>query len=337
MSNYKKGRKALKPLISIIIPVYNGEKYIKQCVESVLNQTYSPIEIIIINDGSTDSTSVILEEIALKNSCIKYILKENSGVSNTRNIGLSMVKGYYIYFLDSDDWIDVNTLELLYEQFQANNQIDFVVSGLYLEYENRTKVIQTNNCIMDRNKALISLFNNGYIRPVVWGKLIKTSLLHKNNITFDQDIYYSEDVKFVVEMLTKSKQIAIITEPLYHYILNNNESAMKSIGQKDSFNEKWLSKWIAYERMEQILNKLLVNRKVLDEFVSSKVEVAKDTSSLLIRYKISNKELTNCLRQYIRRNLIKYLTTRKTSCYRKIYTCLYSVFPNFACKVKKST
>lgn len=308
----------MKPLVSIILPVYNAEKYIERCLESIMKQTYEPIEIILINDGSTDSSSVIMKKFASEHSCIRHIEKDNSGVSASRNYGIDNVKGEYVFFIDSDDWIEPDTLDSLYQQFDLNKEIQFAVSGVCFDSKNITKVVQTKDCVIGREEALISLFNDGYVRPVVWGKLIKTSLLQNNNITFDKDIFYSEDVKFVFDMLIKSQKVAIISKPLYHYNQYNEESAMKTVGEHKEFNTKWLTKWEAYERIENAIVNTNNCENVRKEFVSSRVEVAKEILYLLYSYKRKDKKLNMRLQRYIRKNMCIYINTRRVSIIKKM-------------------
>jgi glycosyltransferase involved in cell wall biosynthesis len=309
----------VKSLISVILPVYNAEKYIERCLESIIHQTYAPIEILLINDGSTDTSPAIMKKYASEHNCIRYFDNANSGVSASRNYGIEEAKGDYIFFVDSDDWIEADTLERLYQQFETNVDIQFAVSGVCFDLKNTTKVIQTNDCVLTREKALLSLFNDGYIRPVVWGKLIESSLLKENIIRFDRDIFYSEDVKFVFDMLIKSQKIAIISKPLYHYIQYNEDSAMNTVREHKQFNTKWLTKWKAYERMEiAIVNSYSNNDNVSMEFIAARVEAARDMLHLLYQYKIEDHEFKKRLKQYLRKNMYIYLKTRRVPIIKKL-------------------
>lgn len=326
----------VKPLVSIILPVYNAERYIERCLVSIIKQTYKPIEIILINDGSTDSSPAVMKKFAFENDCIKYIEKANSGVSDSRNLGIEKAKGEYIYFIDSDDWIEMDALESLYHQFEVNKEIQFAVSGVYFDSKNNTKVVQTEDCVIGREEALVSLFNDGYIRPVVWGKLIKYSLLQNNKITFDKDIFYSEDVMFVFEMLINSRKVAIISKPLYHYIQYNEDSAMKTLGKHKEFNTKWLTKWEAYKKIEDILaNTKMKSEIVSREFISSRVEVARDIQELFYCYKIKDKEWNMRLQSYVKKNMLIYLKTRRVSIMKKIVMIINYFSPLLTYRLKK--
>jgi len=325
----------MKPLVSIILPVYNAEKYIERCLVSIINQTYKPIEIILINDGSIDSSPAIMRRFALEYDYIKYIKKANSGVSDSRNLGIEKANGEYVFFIDSDDWIEADALENLYQQFEKHKEIQFAVSGVYFDSNNHTKVVQTEDCVMEREEALVSLFNDGYIRPVVWGKLIKYSLLQNNKITFNKDIFYSEDVVFVFEMLLKSHKVAIINKPLYHYIQYNEDSAMKTLGEHKEFNTKWLTKWEAYERIENSIVNTNISENVLREFFSSRVEVAREIQYLLFGYRIRNKELNMKLRRYISNNIFIYLNTRRVPIVKKIAVIINYICPLLAYQIAK--
>ena len=123
------------PLISIIVPVYNVESYLKRCIESILNQTFRDFELILVNDGSTDNSEIICKEYALKDERIKYFYQRNKGVSEARNKGIDNSSGEYIQFIDSDDYVDENFLEIVVNRFKRDNS-DIVFIGFYNEYNN---------------------------------------------------------------------------------------------------------------------------------------------------------------------------------------------------------
>ena len=214
------------PLISIIVPVYKVEKYLCRCVDSILAQTYTNIEVILVDDGSPDGCPAICDEYAAKDSRVVVIHQKNAGVSAARNAGLDIAKGEYIGFVDSDDWIEPDMYEVLFGQIPKNNidiaSIDFVS---FSEGED-TKAWGTNeSSVFTRNKAfqMICLFNGSAI--TVWSKLIKAELF--SDIRFRTDITNGEDLLVCAQLAAKSEKIGYQEYHCYHY-LQRAESATKS-------------------------------------------------------------------------------------------------------------
>lgn len=191
----------MKRKVSIIVPTYNGEKYIKKCVESIMNQTYSNIEIIIVNDGSTDSTKKIIEELKRKDNRIKLYSNKNKGVSFSRNFGIDKSTGEYIFFVDSDDHIKPNTIEIMMDIIKKYD-CDVVRCNYMVEKEDGTII---NNNIED--KYIYSKDDKEeLIKQIVFGKIPSFScllLIKKEKIIkkFDESIPYMEDLIFVLELL----------------------------------------------------------------------------------------------------------------------------------------
>ena len=204
--------------ISVIIPVYNSSTYLRKCLDSVVNQTLKDIEIIVINDGSTDDSKNIIEEYLCKYKNIIFIDQENKGIGKTRNIGIKKATGEYITFVDSDDYIKENMLEEYYKYAKKQN-FDLVI-GSYIKKINNKEIIFENNKFKTGNvkttPQILYLIEYG-----PWAKLYKREMLINNNIYFDEKRKY-EDMPFVSKALLKSKLIGQITEPYYYYIIHNN-------------------------------------------------------------------------------------------------------------------
>lgn len=204
--------------ISVIIPVYNSSTYLRKCLDSVVNQTLKDIEIIVINDGSTDDSKNIIEEYLCKYKNIIFIDQENKGIGKTRNIGIKKATGEYITFVDSDDYIKENMLEEYYKYAKKHN-FDLVI-GSYIKKINNKEIIFENNKFKTGNvkttPQILYLIEYG-----PWAKLYKRETLINNNIYFDEKRKY-EDMPFVSKALLKSKLIGQITEPYYYYIIHNN-------------------------------------------------------------------------------------------------------------------
>ncbi|WP_322018790.1 glycosyltransferase [Clostridium butyricum] len=167
-------------LISIIVPIYNMQKYLRKCLDTLIKQTYDKLEIILVDDGSTDSSGVICDEYLLKDNRIKVIHKENAGVSDARNVGIAIAKGEYIGFVDPDDYIELNMYEkLLY--LIKNNDCDIAICGYVIEDENGNSVKnldkEIKNIILNSEKAMKLLINNGNLEVILGISYIKETYL----------------------------------------------------------------------------------------------------------------------------------------------------------------
>lgn len=223
-------------LISIIIPVYNVEKYLKRCLDSVVNQTYNNLEIICINDGSKDNSENILKEYKNKDNRIVIINKQNEGVSSARNEGINYSHGNYVCFVDSDDWLEHNAIETLYTTL-LEQDVDVVRGNYYRNFDDEFNEIhkmitnyKNKNINLKENKILTEIFEqlvNGKIQCYVWLLLIKREII-KGKLFFEKDICFMEDNIFYIQLIQKINTIYFLDIPIYHYFCNNS-SCMKSM------------------------------------------------------------------------------------------------------------
>lgn len=207
--------------VSVIISVYNNEFYLRECLDSIINQTLKEIEIIIVNDGSTDNSLEVIEEYAHRDKRIVIINKENEGISKTRNRGLDICKGEYIQFIDSDDYIDNNMIENMYN-VATNNELDIVMCG----YKRITDNKQYNNLpeikidnIIDK-KGILGYLTNSYENKLlwfVWRNMYKNELLKLNNIRFKEDLRFGEDSIFNLECFLEAQRIMAVDKCFYNY------------------------------------------------------------------------------------------------------------------------
>jgi len=205
----------MKSDISIIVPIYNAEKYINKCVDSLINQTKKEIEIILINDGSTDNTEKLLK--LYKDKRIKYFKNTNQGIGKTRNFGISKASSKYIMFCDSDDYYEPNMCELMYKEIEDNN-LDLVICDFYREYDNGTiepDRIPTFAYTSLREKP--SLIRTVNLSP--WNKIYRKDLLINNKIYFEESLKY-EDTPFVAKALDCASKVGKIDKCLNHYLIH---------------------------------------------------------------------------------------------------------------------
>ena len=201
-------------LISVIVPIYNVENYLVRCIESIINQTYSNLEIILVDDGSPDKCSIICDEYAKKDSRIKVIHKKNGGLSDARNAGLDIATGEYIGFVDSDDYIDKNMYkEMINELIEKN--ADIVSCAINNIYSDRTEIINIDEEIYDAELALKNLILGKNINQTVWNKLYKKEVI--GNILFEKG-KINEDEFWTYRILANSKKIITLNKPLYSYL-----------------------------------------------------------------------------------------------------------------------
>lgn len=201
--------------ISVIIPVYNCEKYLERCLDSIIEQSYKDFEIICVDDGSTDNSLEILKKYAQKHINISIYTQENKGPSAARNYGMEKAKGEYITFVDADDWLDLDCFEKLISK-------DLNVDLIYFNYIEHIENVLVPHVYYDFQKPYINkvseFYNEAFYFPQTsWGKLIKSEFLKKYNIIFDQKILCTEDKVFWYEVLSHKPSIYTVDNMFYHY------------------------------------------------------------------------------------------------------------------------
>ena len=217
--------------VSIIVPAYNVEDYIQKCLESLVNQTLQDIEIIVVNDGSTDQTKSRIEKFMLAYpEKIKYLEKTNGGLSDARNYGLPSANGKYIGFVDSDDYVEPTMFEEMFNKAEEENS-DMVECDFIWEYPNKKRV-DTGKIYEGKKEAFV------YARVVAWNKLIKRETLEKANIKFPKGLRY-EDTEFFYKLLPSLEKISFIKKPLVHYIQRSNSIANTQNERVQEIFEIW--------------------------------------------------------------------------------------------------
>lgn len=207
--------------ISVIVPVYKVEPYLEKCINSILNQTYKDFELILVDDGSPDNCPAICDEYAKKDSRITVIHKQNGGVSSARNEGIKIAKGEFIWFIDSDDYIETNALEIF------SGYIEKSPSDLYVFEQGHSEKFDIDN--------LNNLFYEHYFKYhfgfAPWNKIYKNSILQSSSLFFDTEETVGEDLLFNVNYYTKINSLKFLDEKLYHYVIREN-SAMTTYDDK---------------------------------------------------------------------------------------------------------
>lgn len=266
------------PLVSIIVPCYNVEKYLSTCFDSLTQQTYSNIEIIAVNDGSTDQTLQILRSYQIKDSRIILINKENSGVSDSRNIALEHSKGNFVLFVDADDWLDINTVQVCIEQTEAE-QADVCMFAYQSEFPNRSdirRLYPDNRTFSDKDckdlqRRIIGPINEELCMPqrldsygTIWAKLYRRELLKDLFFEDLNKVGSAEDTLFNSFVFLRVKRAVYINEPFYHYRRNNEASVTNrfrpNLLQQWSYLFAEMSKSVrTAETEEALLNRIAIS------------------------------------------------------------------------------
>lgn len=209
------------PEISVIVPVYNTEKYLRRCIDSILAQTFTDFELILVDDGSTDNSGKICDEYAQADKRVRVFHNENGGVSSARNFGLDVAQGKYIMFSDSDDYVEPNWCELLHDKIVCNQNC-FIVANFYdvNSQNNRSPHIYK----FDLEQLDYYNINKIGLCGSLWNKIYKKDTIAKNKISFKKDAYMGEDVGFNVEYFKQCEKIIYIHQPLYNYVNRSNSA-----------------------------------------------------------------------------------------------------------------
>lgn len=210
-----------QPTISIIVPVYNAAAYVEQCIGSILQQTLQDIEVVAVNDGSTDNSGAILDRLALNDQRLKIFHNSNKGVSSTRNFGLQEATGTYIAFTDADDWMEPTMLEELYTAITLTDS-DWAICNVLIikEGEQPKKRLNMNDGVID-----IAANRAGFVHGLMrfqydnanWNKLFKASIIHTQKIRFDETMCIGEDLLFNLQYMQFAGRAAILARTLYNY------------------------------------------------------------------------------------------------------------------------
>ncbi len=241
--------------VSIIVPIYNSEKRLNKCIESVINQTYNNFELILINDGSTDGSSEICSEYSEKDARIIVLNQKNQGVSVARNQGINIAKGKYIVFQDSDDWVESQFLEQALNVMEKNI-VDFYISG-YIEemYDDNIIINKNYNCLKKAQiyniGKLLEAYNKEFTNGItsVWDKVYKTQIIKEHTLIFDNTMIFGEDMNFNLRYLKYCKNVYFDNKIFYHYRKENRKSLSNFGWYHPNLFEACLKNALAFEKL----------------------------------------------------------------------------------------
>lgn len=222
----------MRPMVSIIVPIYNAENYLRRCVDSILNQEYTDFELLLVNDGSTDASGDICEEYGDRDSRVIVIQKENTGVSDSRNRALDRARGKYLQFLDSDDWITPDATRLFVRAAEEYG-CDMVISDFYRVVGERlsTKGDIEEEGVLTREEFAAHMMENpaDFYYGVLWNKLYRRDIVEEHNLRMDTDINWCEDFMFNLEYIRYAKVFYALHAPIYYYVKRKGSLASQGI------------------------------------------------------------------------------------------------------------
>lgn len=306
----------MKKLVSVIVPVYNVEKYIDKCVESLLNQDYKNIEVILVDDGTPDRSGDIIDRLKEEDHRIVVIHQENHGVSSARNAGMAVASGEYITFVDGDDWVDANYVTYFVDLLEKSS-CDVVMNKN--NYSGCNDVSNNNFSVIRAEKAIEWIYL-GDLFVAVWNKMYRRSVLEENCIKFNEKIWYGEGMLFNVEFLQHVNSVAVGESAVYHQTFNP-DSAMRKFNLKSNLcgikslelqKEAWIKKNIDIEKAWEY-HRYCFNRSIIDGLVRS---------NMILEYKETYKECVSNLRK----NIFLPLKMEK-NIKKKIMWCCYFISP----------
>ncbi|MBR3802122.1 MAG: glycosyltransferase family 2 protein [Clostridia bacterium] len=316
-----------QPIVSVIIPVYNVEDYLCECVDSVINQTYKNLEIILVDDGSTDSSGKICDDYAEKDERIRVIHKNNSGPSKTRNVGLEHAKGKYIFFLDSDDYIELNALEMLVQAAETNDA-DLVFFEAHSFSDdgaeiNQGYVVKGNYKAKGGYEVLTELHNNKDYHCAIYLLFINRQLIIDNTISFLESAYCSEDMLFTYQVYCCAQKAVQCKKALY-----NRRYRSGSIVTSKKTQCHFRSCRDVYEEIRDFSERI----GKTGDYMATEYTVRCAFNALDTYKKISKEEQVFCKEEYnlLKQDILSHSAYGNPSlrmrCYGKAFWFIYKVF-----------
>lgn len=315
-------------LVSVVVPVYNNEKYIDKCLNSLICQTYKDIEIIVVDDGSNKSTADICDKFEECNQCIRVYHKANGGVSSARNFGLRKSNGCYIAFVDADDWVEPNFIECLVMNME-NTKADLSVVAFQYEYVHNTKIstkIMSNSSFREIDVSGIwkELLYSTKIGGFLWNKLFKKEFITR---LLDENLHYSEDFVFTAEYCMKIKKAVISDTPLYHYLQDHGNATSDY-----TYNKKILTLLNAYQKLEKIYEEYAPQE--LDVVTKNTLKIGLNLRARYRLNKVEDEESYKVIQESICDRIQYVLKSKSIRIGEKFNIILTYTFPTILFRIK---
>lgn len=314
----------MKSLISIVIPLYNTEKYIEDCVRSVLKQDYSNIELIVINDGSTDNSQIIVESIIKEDIRVKLYNIDNNGVSNARNVGIDIAEGEFIIFIDADDYISPDYVSYMYKMAKESKS-EFIISSKYFRDETDNQVEKEKVEIWSNEKCTEYLL---YPKITVgcWNKMYNLSFLNEHNIRFQRDLFFGEGLRFITDVSQRASSVCVGNRKIYYYRLNEDScTAVHDVRKaKASLNA-----------LDSIKSHLVLNKKSIEKALLCHYWLNNFLAVRFMKVEKLNAEenvYRNKCVKYIRYN-VHHALFSKAKAKIRLTSLLVAIFPNLSATI----
>lgn len=312
----------LNDLISIILPIYNVDSYLKKCIESVLNQTYSNIEIILVDDGSTDNSPLICDEYKKKDSRVRTIHKKNGGLSDARNCGINLSTGKYLTFIDSDDYVSEDYVEYLYNLIKKNNT-KISCCGHYIVKKNKMyRKTASETKVFTKINALNAILYDEEIDLSSWGKMYEKSLFE--DIKFPKGKFF-EDTGTTYLLFDKCEGISVGKEIKYYYIIRNESITTKAFNKNKMDLITMTNKMVDFIELKYPELSAGCRRRIMWAYLSTYTKIV---------YTSKNKYLAEkkLLKSYIKKNKKEILKDNKIKKKDKIALLIFN-FGDFFFKI----
>lgn len=222
----------MKPMVSVIVPVYNAEQTIRRCVASILDQQFTDLELLLVDDGSTDGSGAICDEFAARDARVTAIHQKNAGVSAARNHALDLAQGVYLQFLDSDDWITPDATRSLVRAAEAH-RCDLVIADFYRVVGERLsrKGDIDEDSLLTREEYAAHMMENpaDFYYGVLWNKLYRRELVERYHLRMDPEISWCEDFLFNLEYIRRAERFYALSVPIYYYVKTKGSLASQSL------------------------------------------------------------------------------------------------------------
>lgn len=322
-----------QPLISIIVPIYNSDKYLNQCIDSIINQTYANLEIILINDGSTDMSDAICQEYIAKDNRIIYMQQSNSGVSAARNRALDLINGYYVAFVDSDDYISPNFIKDLYEAIIGK---DISICAFQRDL-NKTLIPHTvgKSFALSRNDLYTYILCDNRIGGYLCNKLFSATIIKNNNLRFDKDISIGEDMAWIANYLNFALTGQYICNLNYYY-RSNPTSALQNMYTTKEFDKKKVSNLDAAELIDTLTQNKTpsINSAISYRYVRTSMWLIFNMLKCNYYDKILLKRIQKTMLK--NSNLLHYIFNRNSAFIEKLCSIPIALFPRTFFKLAAS-
>ena len=316
------------PMVSVLMPIYRVEKYLPESIESVLNQTYHNLELILVDDGSPDKCPELVDSYAKRDQRIVAVHQKNSGVDAARNNALDLAKGKYIAFIDSDDAYEPNYLKtLVYYAEKSQSELvscSFIPFGV--DNPPKFKLLPTQEC--DRDTAVEYLLGYNSFNGYVWNKLFLKSLIQKNHLRFQDGYWACDDVLFAGNYLYYCKRIKILEDALYRYRQVPSGANRVRYSGKVPFQKKWLSPFKVTDHFKELYK----SEKVVKACELHEVREAGIALRAMVASKYQGEEYGE-LRKLVRKKAGAFYRSRGSSTYQKFSIFLTQVSPKLELSV----